>query len=314
MSRTGRKSRSSRRRIINFRNGVLFASPWMIGFLIFTIYPIATSLYYSFTNYNIIQAPQWRGLYNFKTLFLEDDLFWISIKNTLYMVLIGLPLGLIVSLTIAMLLNLDVKGMTTYRTIFYLPSIMPAVASAVLWMWILNPQYGMVNVLLYKIGINGPGWLVDPKWSKPALIMMNTWAVGGAVLIYLAGLKGIPLQLYEAAEIDGANWWNKFWNVTIPMLSPTILFNLIMGLIGTFQYFTAPYIMTRGVGSNVPPGSPRNSTLFYSIYLFQNAFAYFKMGYASAMAWILFVLILLATLIVFKSSASWVYYEGGIRR
>ncbi|HHY97717.1 MAG TPA: sugar ABC transporter permease [Firmicutes bacterium] len=295
----------------NLANGLLFISPWIIGFLIFTIYPIAASFYYSFTEFNILQPPDWVGLAGYKALVFEDPLFWISIKNTLFMLVFGLPPSLLLALFLAVLLNQNVKGKAFFRTVFYLPSILPAVATAMLWMWIFNPQYGLINVLLKILfGIEGPGWLVDARWSKPAFVVMGLWGVGGSMVIFLAGLQSIPQQLYEAAEIDGANAWNQFWNITFPMLSPTVFFNLIMGTIGMFQYFTAPYIMTRGVGSNVPPGSPLNSTLFYALYLFQNAFAYFKMGYASAMAWILFLLIVLATIFIFRSSARWVYYEG----
>ena len=291
--------------------GLLFASPWLLGFLIFVLYPLVASLYYSFTDYNIIKSPQWVGLDNARAL-LTDSLFWTSMGNTLYLVVFGLPAGLAVSLLLAILLNQKVAAMPLFRTIFYLPSIMPAVASALLFLWVLNPQYGMINLALRSVGIAGPGWMTDPAWSKPALIILGLWTSGGTMLIYLAGLQGIPAHLYEAAMIDGANWWHKFWHVTIPMLSPTIFFNLIIGLIGTFQYFTEAYIMTTGNsgGSNDIPGGPLNSTMFYSIYLFQNGFAYFKMGYASAMAWILFLIVLAATLLIFKTSARWVYYEG----
>lgn len=295
----------------NLRNGLLFISPWIIGFLLFTAYPIVASLYYSFTRFNILRPPEWIGLAGYEELLFYDPLFWISIKNTLYMLVFSLPPSLLLALFLASLLNQNIRGKALFRTVFYLPSILPAVATAMLWMWIFNPQYGLINAVLKLLfGIDGPGWLVDPQWSKPAFIIMGLWGVGGSMVIFLAGLQSIPKQLYEAAEIDGANPWNQFWHVTFPMLSPTIFFNLVMGIIGLFQYFTAPYIMTRGVGSNVPPGSPLNSTLFYALYLFQNAFAYFKMGYASAMAWILFLLIVVATLVVFKSSARWVYYEG----
>jgi multiple sugar transport system permease protein len=303
--------RMSAMRARNLRNGLLFASPWLLGFLIFVLYPLLASLYYSFTDYNIIKPPQWVGLDNVRAL-LTDSLFWTSMGNTLYMVVFGLPAGLAVSLLLAILLNQKVAAMPLFRTIFYLPSIMPAVASALLFLWVLNPQYGMINLALRSVGIAGPGWMTDPAWSKPALIILGLWTSGGTMLIYLAGLQGIPVHLYEAAMIDGANWWHKFWHVTIPMLSPTIFFNLIIGLIGTVQYFTEAYIMTTGNsgGSNDIPGGPLNSTMFYSIYLFQNGFAYFKMGFASAMAWILFLIVLAATLLIFKTSARWVYYEG----
>jgi multiple sugar transport system permease protein len=299
-----------RKKHSDLATGLAFISPWFIGFLAFVLYPLLASFYYSFTRFNIIQSPRWIGIEGYAELFFDDPLFWISIQNTLYMLVFGLPLSLVVSLLLAVLLNQNIRFKAFFRTLFYLPTIIPAVASAMLWLWIFNPQYGLINSVLALVGIRGPGWLVDPRWSKPAFIIMDLWGVGGAMVIYLAGLQGIPEQLYEAAEIDGANWMQKFWKITIPMLTPTILFNLILGAISKLQYFTAPYIMTRGVGTNVPPGSPLNSTLFYSLLLFQNAFAYFKMGYASAMAWILFVLILVITLALFRSSARWVYYEG----
>lgn len=282
--------------------GLAFASPWIIGFTVFTAYAIAASLYYSFCRYDILSPPQWIGLSNYSRLILDDEVFARSLWNTMYMVIFGLPLGLAGSLAISLLLNARVRGIAIYRTIFYVPSLVPAVALATLWLWLLNTDIGLVNVLLRKIGIAGPGWLTDPAWSKPALILMGLWGVGGSAIIYLAGLQGIPDHLYEAAELDGAGTLMKFRHVTLPMLSPVIFFNLVMGLIGSFQYFTQVYIMTGG--------GPQDSTLFYALYLFNRAFVDLKMGYASAMAWVLFAITLACTLIVFKSSARWVYYEG----
>lgn len=284
------------------RNGMLFALPWFIGFSFFTLYPILISIYYSFCNYDILMSPQWIGLDNLVTLFTKDDLFWICLYNTIYYVIFSLPIGIVIGLIIALFLNLKVKGIAIYRTIYYLPVLVPVVASSILWMWILNPQYGLINALLQRIGITGPGWIADPQWSKSALILMSWWGVGQAVIIYLASLQDVPHQLYEVAELDGANWWQKITTITIPMITPAIFFNLVMGSILSFQYFAQAYIMTEG--------GPVNSTLFYSLYLYQNAFVYFKMGYASAMAWLLFVLILACTLLIFKSSAKWVYYGG----
>jgi multiple sugar transport system permease protein len=286
----------------DLRNGLLFISPWIAGFLAFTIYPILASLYYSFNNYSILIPAEWVGLGNYKALFFEDPLFWVSLTNTLYYIAFALPLGIIIGVTLALFLNMKVKGMAIYRTIYYLPTIVPTIASAILWLWILNPQYGLLNSFLAKIGIQGPGWLASPEWSKPALIIMSWWGLGGAVLIYLAGLQDVPQQLYEAAELDGANWLQKTIHITIPMLTPVIFFNLVMGLIGTFQYFTEAYVMTNG--------GPVNSTLFYALYLYRNAFVYLKMGYASSMAWLLFILVLTCTLLVFRTSARWVYYGG----
>lgn len=299
---TGGKQGMTRRQKRDLATGLLFASPWIIGFAVFTAYAIAASLYYSFCRYDILSPPQWVGLKNYSRLLADDDVFRTALWNTMYMVILGLPVGLVASLALSLLLNARVKGIAIYRTVFYIPSLVPAVALATLWLWLLNTDIGLVNVLLAKVGISGPGWLTDPEWSKPALILMGLWGVGGSAIIYLAGLQGIPDHLYEAADLDGANAFQKFRHVTLPMLSPVIFFNLIMGLIGSFQYFTQVFIMTGG--------GPQDSTLFYALYLFNRAFVDLKMGYASAMAWILFAITLLCTLIVFKTSARWVYYEG----
>lgn len=289
----------------NRRNGLLFISPWLIGFLCLTFYPFIASIYYSFCSYDVISSPVWIGWKNYRIMFTDDPLFWKALYNTLYFTIFATPLGLVISIGVALLLNTKVKGMAVYRTIYYLPAILPIVASSIVWLWLLNPQYGVINGILYNIGIEGPGWLADSKWSKPALILMSVWGVGQAVLIYLASLQGIPQVLYESAEIDGARWYHKMRYITLPLLTPAIFFNLIIGMIGALQYFTQAYIMTAG--------GPSDSTLFYSLYLYNNAFAYFKMGYASAQAWILFVLVLLVTLIVFRSSARWVYYGGKVK-
>lgn len=285
--------------------GWLFVSPWLIGFFLFTLYPILASLYYSFCDYRVLTPPRWVGVANYVALLTDRDYFLPSLWNTLFM-LIELPLALVIGLTMALLLNHKIPGIGIFRTIYYLPSIMPVVAVAVLWLWVLNPQYGLLNAvltpLLAPFGLQPPGWLADPKWSKPAFIMMDLWAVGGSVVIYLASLQNVPAHLYEAAEIDGAGAWHKTLHVTLPMISPVIFYNLIMGVIWTFQYFTQTFIMTQG--------GPQNSTLFYALYLFYNAFRDFRMGHACAMAWILFILTLIATLIVFRTSARWVYYEG----
>jgi multiple sugar transport system permease protein len=296
-------------------NGLLFAAPWIVGFLCFTAYPIAASIYYSFCSYDAISPPHWIGALNYKILLTEDDLFWRSLWNTGYMILFGLPVGLFASLVLAFLLNLKLRGMAFYRTIYYLPSITPIVAASALWLWLLNPEIGLVNelirtfgLMLHRIGLpapSGPGWLIDPAWAKPALIFMGLWGAGGGMLIYLAGLQDVPEQLYEAAELDGASSWKKLRHITLPMLSPIIFFNLVMGLIGSFQYFTQVYVMTGG--------GPQDATLFYALHLFNNAFLNFKMGYASAMAWILFIITLLCTLAVFKTSAKWVYYSGELK-
>ncbi|MCL4532414.1 MAG: sugar ABC transporter permease [Actinobacteria bacterium] len=286
----------------DFRAGLLFGAPAIIGLLVFSVYPILSSLVDSFTAFDMIRPAKFIGLDNYVTLFTQDPLFWSTLYNTAYYVVFSVPLGIIVAFGLAMLLNQKVGGLSIYRTIFYLPSITPFVATAVLWVWVFNPQYGLLNTLLAFIGIQGPGWLSDPDWSKPALIIMSVWSVGGLMVIFLAGLQGVPQEQYEAAQIDGANRFQLLRHVTIPFMGPYFLFGLITGLIGGFQYFTQVYVMTQG--------GPANSTNMYSLYLFLNAFSYFKMGYASAMAWILFLLIGLCTVIVFRSSVSRVYYGG----
>jgi len=298
---------SERRR--NLRNGLLFASPWLVNLVVLIAYPIAASLYYSLCSYDTLRPPRWIGLENYRVLFTEDPLFWTSLSNTLYMVALGLPVGMVVSLGIALLMNQKLKGMAFYRTIFYLPSITPVVATSILWLWLLNPEMGLVNELLARVGIAGPGWLTAAEWAKPALILMGLWGAGGSMVIYLAGLQDVPTQLYEAASLDGAGKLTQLRHVTIPMLSPVILFNLIMGLIGGFQYFTQVYVMA---GSK-PLGSPQDSTLVYALYMFSVAFLDFRMGYACAMAWVLFLVTLLCALAVFRTSARWVYYGGDNR-
>ncbi len=279
--------------------GYFFASPWFIGFLIFGGGPLFFSLIISCCQYDVLSPPKWVGLENYEFM-ISDPLFYKSLWNTVFMT-IGVPLGMIVSLGIALLLQKEWRGMATYRTLFYLPAIMPGVAASILWLWIFNPQEGMMNAVLGKLGLQGPFWLQDPRWSKPALILMGVWGSGGSMIIWLAGLKTIPVQLYEAAEIDGAGPIRKFFYITLPMLSPYILFNLVMGFIGTFQIFTQAFIMTRG--------GPVDSTLFYAYYLFNNGFQYLKMGYASALAWVLFGIILILTVLQLRVSRRWVYYE-----
>jgi multiple sugar transport system permease protein len=287
------------------RNGLLFASPWLIGGSVFIAYPILASFYYSFCSYDAIRPAKWVGLRNYRQMLTDDPLFWKALGNTLYMVAVGLPIGLVASLCVALLLNRKVRGVALYRTLYFLPSITPVVATSILWLWLLNPEIGLINILLAKIGFtNAPAWLQDPLWAKPALILMGLWGAGGGMVIYLAGLQDVPAALYEAARIDGAGRMALFRHVTLPMLSPVILFNLVMGLIGSFQYFTQVYVMTGGTGS------PEDSTLFYALHLFNRAFTDFRMGYASAMAWVLFVITLCCASLIFRSSARWVYYEG----
>lgn len=287
-------------------NGYLFFSPGLIGLIVFMAGPILYSLYLSFTSYNIYQAPRWVGLDNYRILLTEDPLFLKSLLNTLYFVAVSVPLNTALGILLAVLMNQKVKGIRLFRTIYFLPSVVSGVAVALLWQWLLDPNFGLINSFLANIGIEGPGWLTDERWSKPSLILMNAWSVGGGMIIYLAGLQGVPSSLYEAATVDGAGIVRKFWSITLPLLTPTILYNVIMGILSGFQVFLQAYIMTGG--------GPNNSTLFYAFYLYNKAFKDLQMGYASAMAWVLLFISLLLTLIIFKTSSKWVYYEGGDRK
>lgn len=296
----------TRRERRNLVNGLLFASPYIVGFLAFTLYPLAATVYYSFCHYNVVTPPVWAGLDNYREMFAlsGDNLFWKSLWNTLYFTVFSVPLGLALAIGLALLLNQKVFGISAYRTIFFLPSIVPLVASSVLWLWVLDPRSGLINSTLAQFGLPQPGWIADEYWSKPSLVLMSLWGVGGAMVIFLAGLADVPETLYEVAELDGAGRFRKFWNVTLPMLTPTILFNLVMGLIGAFQYFTQVFVMTAG------RGTPNDTTMFYALYLYKMAFNFLRMGYASAMACVLFLIILAATLVVLISSKKWVHYYG----
>jgi multiple sugar transport system permease protein len=290
----------------DLRCGLAFCAPWLIGLGAFTVYPIVASLFYSFCDYSVLQAPVWIGLENYRRM-AGDAVFWQSLRNTLFYAALSLPLSMIVSLSLAMLLNTGVRGMTVFRVIFYLPSIIPVVAGSMLWLWIFNGQYGVLNWALRPIlglfGWTPPTWLADPVWAKPALVLMSLWGVGNSMVIYLAGLQDVPKELYESAEIDGASWWGRFWHITLPMISPVIYFNLIMGIIGTLQVFTVVFVMTGG-----PEGEPARSTLFYALYLFSTAFYDLRMGYASAMAWMLFVLIVALTILATKLMQRRIHY------
>ncbi len=280
--------------------GWLAASPWLIGFLIFTGGPLLFSIVISLCDYDVLNPARFVGFANYRWMFTSDPLFWKSIWNTLFMVA-GIPLGMALSLGIALLLNLEIKGVAVWRTLFYLPSIVPAVAASILWVWIFNPNVGLLNNLLAACGVHGPNWLQDEHTSKPALILMGLWSAGGGMIIWLAGLRGISPSYYEAAELDGASTWQRFRHITLPLLTPYTFFNLIMGLIATLQIFTQAFIMTQG--------GPVDSTLFYAYHLFNNAFRFLQMGYASALGWILFLAIFGLTLLQLKLSRRWVHYE-----
>lgn len=308
VTKTARRWSARTRR--NLIAGVLFVAPWIIGFFVFTLYPMLASLYYSFCEYHVKSAPVWIGLDNYGAL-AQDKLFWTALYNTGYMVAVAVPLGLLGSFSCAVLLNLKIRGQSVYRVIYFLPSIVPVVASTLLWLWILNPSSGLLRALLGHVGIKSPNWFLDPVWAKPALIILSIWGMGNTIMIYLSGLQDVPVSLLEAAQLDGASWWKRLWNVTVPMVSPITLFNLIMGVIGMFQYFAQAYVFGAGVSTTgVALGAPLNSTLFYSVYLYHTGFIYLRMGYASAMAWILFIIILICTLLLLRSSERWTYYAG----
>jgi multiple sugar transport system permease protein len=286
--------------------GWLWAAPWILGFLIFTLGPMLASVYYSFTDFPVISPPKWIGLDNYRTMLTGDDYIVQALKVTTVYAIVSIPLNLGLGFFLAILLNQPIRGVAVWRTIYYLPAVISGVAVALLWQWIFNTDFGLANWLLSLVGIKGPRWLLDPNWALPALIIMSLWGVGGGMIINLAGLQGVPTQLYEAAEIDGAGAWRRFWAVTVPLVSPVIFFNLVMGIIGALQTFTQAFIMTGG--------GPRQATHFYMLHLYNNAFVWLKMGYAAALAWVLFFYILILTLLVIRSSSAWVYYEGELRR
>jgi multiple sugar transport system permease protein len=282
--------------------GYIFSAPWLIGLTVFGLGPLIVSVLYCFMDYPILGQPHWVGMKNFDDILWRDPLFWKSLANTFYYAVLSIPLGLTASLSLALLINRKLKGIAIFRTIFYLPSVVSGVAVCVLFMWIFNVNQGILNRLLEAIGIRGIGWLTDPAWAKFSLVLMGIWGIGGAMVVFLAALQGIPQALHEAALIDGAGPWARFWNVTFPAISPSFFFNSIIGVIGAFQVFTQAYVMTSG--------GPLDSTVFYAFYLFRQAFEFFRMGYASALAWILFVIVLIFTVLQFIGARKWVYYEG----
>jgi multiple sugar transport system permease protein len=293
--------RMERREEIEF---YLFISLWIIGFLAFDAGPIIASLVISFTNWSALKPPEWVGFANYQRM-LIDPLFFKALSNSLYYGFGSVGLGMIVSFLLALLLNQKVAGVSIFRTIFYLPSVVSGIAVAILWIMILHQDFGLINSALAWFGIKGPGWLVQPQWAMPALILMSIWGAGGSMVIFLAGLQSVPPHLYEAASIDGAGEWGKFWNITVPMMSPVIFYNLIVGFIASIQGFVLVLIMTNG--------GPANATLVYGLYLYRVAFQFFQMGYASALAWVLLVVIMIITAVQFALSRYWVYYEGEVR-
>ena len=280
----------------------LFISPWLAGLLIFVAGPMLASLYLSLTRWDLLSPSRFIGLANYQEMLTGDPLFWHSLRVTTIYTLAYVPLDLVGGLACALLVNQKVRGIGVFRTIFYLPSVIAGVGYVVLWMWLLNPQAGLVNTLLHHVGIQGPRWLQDPRWALPAMIGMSLWGVGRSMVIFLAGLQDIPGHLYEAAAIDGAGRWPSFWRITLPLLTPAILFNLILGVINTFQTFTNAFIAT--------DGGPLDATLFFVLYIYRNAFQHFAMGYASSLALVLFLIVFICTLVIFRTSGRWVFYRG----
>lgn len=291
---------SMRRREAMF--GYIFLSPWLVGFVVFLLGPMLASIYLSLTQYKMISPPVFIGLANYERM-LTDQFVWHSLRVTATFTFFSVPLGIICAMAVAVLLNQKIVASGIFRTVFYLPSVISGVAIALVFAWIFNYRFGILNYFLSLVGIEGPNWLGSPRYALSAFVLMSLWGIGGNVVIYLAGLQGVPVSLHEAATIDGANAWTRFWKITLPLITPVVLFTLVMGVIGTFQTFTQAYIMTAG--------GPANATLFYLLYLYKNAFNWFEMGYASALAWLLFLVILICTIILWTTSARWVYYEGG---
>ena len=292
-----------RRRLKQTIEGYLYISPWILGFILFTGGPVIASLGLSLFQWRMIEPPRWVGLGNFSTMFTKDPLFTKSLVVTLNYVVVSVPLQIAFALFLAVLVNQKVRLVGVWRTIFYMPSVASGVAVSVLWIWLLNSDYGLVNEILGFLGINGPNWLTSEKFALPAIIAMSLWNVGAAMVIFLAGLQGIPAELVEASELDGAQGLTRFRYLTLPLLSPVTFFNLVLAVIGGVQTFTQAFVMTQG--------GPLNATLLYALYLYQNAFAYLNMGYAAALAWFMFIIILVITLLQFRLARNWVYYEAG---
>jgi ABC-type sugar transport system permease subunit len=298
--RAGTRFRLSGQGRLERRWGILMALPAMLGFLIFTIGPMVASFFFSLTDWTIGGSPSFIGLGNYHTL-VHDELFWKSLTVTTYYTVGAVPLILVLGFCLALLLNQKVRGLSLWRTIYYLPTLVPAIASAVLWIWIFNPDFGLFNSVLRVLGAPTSQWIYSEGSAVPSLVIMSTWGFGNAMVIFLAGLQGVPRHLYEAVSIDGGGVWQRFRHVTLPMMTPTIFYNLVTGVIGTFQVFNLAYVMTQG--------GPNNATLFYIYYLYRTAFTESAMGYASALAWVLFMVIMVITLALFRNARRWVYYE-----
>lgn len=299
------KKKHSKQQRLEAIAGYLFILPWIVGFGVFFAGPTIASFFYSFTKYNLMRPPEFIGLANYQKIFFGDPRFWISLRVTGLFLLGHISLVLICGFLLALLLNQPTKGVGLARTIYYLPSVLPSVAIFMIWLWVLSKQFGLLNYFLHRLGLPPQGWLLDPKWVVPSIILMSLWALGAVMIIFLAGLQSLSTTLYEAAELDGAHRLQKFRYITLPMMTPIIFFNLIMQIIASFQVFGPAFVMTQG--------GPADASLFYVYYLYLQGFVFFKMGRAAAMAWLLFVFIMIATLIVLKSQTKWVYYEAEVK-
>jgi len=307
VSRGPRRDGAGQMRRREERAGWLFVSPWLLSLLVFTAYPVLATFFLSFNDFSIIRPARWIGLQNYATMFSADPDFWSAVANSAYYAIISVAVGLICSLALALVMNLPARGIGIYRTLFYLPGLVPPVVGTIVFMLLLDPNDGLINAALRLVGVPGPAWLVDPVWSKPALILLSLWGIGTAALIFLAGLQEIPQSLLEAAMIDGAGAWQRFRRVTVPLLSSVILFNLVMGIISSFQVFAQALVL------GGPTGSPVGSTLMFMVLIYRTAFTFFQMGYAAALSVILFLAVLIVTLVIFRTARHWVYYEGGDR-
>jgi len=313
--RRGRSLRARKRWTV-----LLFLSPWIIGFVVFILYPMVSSLYFSFTKYDLLGQPQWVGLANYQAMFTRDSMFWISVRNTFWVVLIMVPIDVVFGMGVAWILTRPRRGSSVYRTIYYLPAMVPTVAAALGFLFVLSPD-GPVNSILAHLGVPAnkvPLWFADPTWAKPSLLLLSMWAIGNTMIIFLAAMLDVPTHLYEAAEIEGAGGWAKFRHITLPTISPVIFFSLVIGVIYGFQYFTEAYVVSTSSaageqGASSALGNPENSLMFYGTWLYQQGFSYFHMGYASAMAWVLFLVIMVCTFVLVRTSGRWVHYGGAIR-
>jgi multiple sugar transport system permease protein len=305
---TPARAGNRRRRSREARTFYLFISPWLIGFTIFTAIPMGASLYLSLTDWDAFQAPNFIGLDNYVRLFTDDPLFWKSLRNTAYFALVSVPLSLMLALFLANLLSRPLKGVRIFRTVIYVPVLVPLVSAAMIFRWLLAPDTGPINGFLALFGIDGPAWLQSESWVIPAVILLSLWQVGSGTILLIAALQGVPTELYEAASIDGASTVRQFWSISVPLVTPIIFFNLITGVILAFQVFAQVYVLTEG------RSGPNNASLMMVPYMYDNAFQYYRMGYASAVAWVLLAVILLLSLVILKSGRRWVYYETDVNR